>query len=173
LLVPEDKSGLNEGFAVIGKSADGETCEGSEGVVEKCNEWPRKESAVAVCGEVEFRHQPGRAGPHVRSKPRGERFDFIGEQAVEEEVGYDQVIVWRGRLKCADVRDLDLDAVAVGAGPARELGQHGRTGVDSVDEDCGIVCEQACSEPAVAIAQDESPAMVREAVKKRTSAPRE
>jgi len=158
---------------MVRKGATVETCENSKDLVKERNQGPREESTEPVCGEAEFRHDPGSVGAQVGTNTCGERRNFIRCEAVEEEVGHDKVIGCRRRLPCADVSDLDVNAAAVMSGAAHEFGEHGRAGVDSADTDRRIFGQQARGESAVAIAQDQRPAVMVEAVKKRASAPPE
>ena len=158
-LLLQDESGLRNCLPVVGKGANSETGENSEGPVKKRDQRLGNESSEAVRGEAEFRNNPGSTGLQVVTNPEGKRGNFISGEAVEKEVGHDQVIGCRRRFPCADVGNLDVNAVGLRAGAASEFREHGRTGVDSVDNDGRIFGQQAGNESAVAIAQDFSGAL--------------
>ena len=93
--------------------------------------------------------------------------DLVGGEAVEEEVGDDEVVggLWRRREgEC--VRTVCAEASGSGdvrrVGAPREDAEHGGAEVDGVDEDIWIVGEKRRGEAAVSVAEDEGAAAAAE-----------
>jgi hypothetical protein len=79
-------------------------------------------------------------------------------EAIEKEMGDDEVVRVGGWLPLAGVFEVSLDAVRVRAGAAEQGIEHGGTGVDSVDLNGWVGAEQALSEASVTVAEDKGAA---------------
>jgi hypothetical protein len=106
--------------------------------------------------DAEVGDEPEGLGGEVRSDLGDEDFELGLGEAVEEEVGDDQVVFFRGRgAEGEGVGFVGLEAIGErGATLAKEM-EHGGAGVDSFGLEVGVLSEELGEEAAVAVAQDE------------------
>jgi len=143
---------------VVGQTADGESREQAEGAVENGDEGTGYQAAEGGGGDGEFRDEPEGVGGENGAEIGGEGVDFRSGEAVEEEVGDDQVVGGGRWGESAEVGDLGANALGVRAGSADKGAEHSRTGVDGVDVNVGVGAEQAGGEASVAVAEDKGAA---------------
>jgi hypothetical protein len=140
---------------VVGEVAGGETGEEAEGAVEGGDKGAGDEAAEGVWGDGELGDYPLGLGSGCDAEGCGEEVDLGGGEAVEEEVGDDEVVRRVGRVESAGVGLVGADTRAVAAGALEQGAEHGGAGVDGVDLDQRIGAEKAGGEAAVAVAEDE------------------
>ena len=109
----ECESSLRQSLAVIGQTLDPQAGEQSEGPVEQGNQRAGHEFAVWTRWDSEFGDEPLRRGMDVGSDSRGKCGHFAGGEAVEKEVGRDQVVMGDGGYPRAGIAEVAGDAVCV------------------------------------------------------------
>lgn len=159
---------LDHGCCMVGEASSAEAGEDTEGEVEGADDDAGREA-----------HRPG-WDTEVGDHPEGvkgerwndtsdERFEFELREAVEKEVGGDQVILSVGsKGESVGVLSLEANCRVEGAGPATLAKQmdHGGAGVDGVGVDTGIGGHQGSEETAISIAEDERPLLMEQAREK-------
>jgi len=155
----ESPAGLDECGAMVGEAIEAEFGEKTEGCVEKGDEGRGDEAAEERWRDCEVGDEPESVLSRDRDKAMGKGGNFFGGQAVEEEVGGDEIVtdVERG-LPVTQVGGFGSEAVCVASGGSAEGGEHFGAGVYGVDADFGIVPEKLRGETAVSVAQHKRPA---------------
>jgi hypothetical protein len=115
LLPNQRKACCCESVAIVGEAAGFEAGQKSERLVEECNQRPGYDWAKPAGGNGELRQNPDRSGTHVEPQSSGQGGDLACGQAIEKEMGCDEVIVRHRRVKEADVGDVSFYAAGVGA----------------------------------------------------------
>lgn len=111
--------------------------------------------------------RPGRGHAEVRKQPAGVRQcgggelshhgrEFFRAEAIEDEVGDDEIVAGRGRFPREYVGVDKLDPCGRTGPGAGEL-KHGSAGIDAGDFGPRMAAEQLGKESAVAFAEDEDP----------------
>ncbi len=138
-----------------GKLAEGEAGEEAEGAVEGQDQGTCDEAAEAGVWDGELRDQPSGLGEGRCAEGCGEGLDLGGGEAVEEEVGHDEVVrrVWGA--EGAGIGVVSVNAGGVVSGPMQQGVEHGGAGIDGVNAENGSGAKQAGGEAAIAIAEDE------------------
>jgi hypothetical protein len=156
LMGDSGQAGLGEGRGVVGEAGGAETGEEAEGEVEGADE--------ELCGEThgarwdaEVGDQPEGSGMQVLCDAGDESVELGLGEAVEEEVGDDEVVGTFQRVdECVGVVRAQAKS-GVGrccfATLAEEL-EHGGAGVDCVGVELGVVLEELGEEATVTVAQD-------------------
>lgn len=85
-------AGAHEGLMVIGQAADGEAGEPAESEIEGGDERLSDQAAEPAAWHCEIRNDPKAVLVDVAAQARGERFHFSGVEAVEKEVGEEQIV---------------------------------------------------------------------------------
>jgi hypothetical protein len=138
--------------------ADAQAGEDAEGGVEGGDDEAARGGAQTQ-GDLEFRDDPEGSGSEVGAEAEGERGGFLGREAIEKEVGGDEVIraIGVGGRKGANVGagGGEAGSGAEASGARGETAQHGRAAIDGVGAEMGSGGEQAGEETAVSIAEDE------------------
>lgn len=152
------EAGLGEQGLPGGNAADAEAREKAKGGIKSGDESAGDESAeTAAGGNLKFRDEPERAGSEVRAEAGDEGGGFRFGQAIEEEVGDDEVVAVGGRVEAAGVGAGGGEpmARADAGGSVGEQAEHGGAEVDGVGVEIRMAGEKTGEEAAVAIAQDE------------------
>jgi len=146
---------MGQSVPMIGQLADPEAGEQSEGAVEQGNQRASYKSAGESGRDCKFGDEPLRRGEGAASDSRGENVDFFGCEAVEKEVGSDQVVMGGGGLTGAGICEVGSHPVWISIGGQDELVEHRRAGVNRIDQECWILGEEPGGEAAIAITQNE------------------
>jgi len=153
---PESPVGGSKYLAVVGEAVNAEIGEQAEGVIKKCDQGRSNRTAKTAWRNGEVGDDPKGIRGGRGDQPVGQIGDFLGSQAVEKEMGNDKVILdFSFRAPVADVGNFDGDAVAVPACLFLQRTKHLPAGVDCADLDFWISAEQAGSEAAIAVAQNQ------------------
>ncbi len=153
------ESGLGEEGAPGWDLADGETGEETEGRVEEGDEGAGAGCAEAATGgDLKLGDEPAGSGGEMGAKAGDEAGGFVLGEAIEKEVGDDEVVAVGGGLVGAGVGAGDREAVihSDAARPVAEEAEHGGAEVDGVGVERGIGGEEAGEEAAVSITENES-----------------
>jgi hypothetical protein len=148
------EAGSGEGRGVIGQGVGAEAGEDAEGKVEAADVGSGDEVHEAGGWNAEVGDEPEGSRGEVRGDVSDEGFEFGLGEAIEKEVGDDEVVLlcW---VKSEGVAVVGLEASSVkGAALAEEM-EHGGAGVDSVGLEVGVLREETGEEAAVAVAEDE------------------
>ncbi len=130
------EAGGGEGHLRVGKPGDAEAGEDAEGQVERADVEGGKGAEDRCLGDGEVREEPEGAGGGIRGEGLGQGGEFSRGEAVEEEVGDDEVSVLRrsdgegGSLESAD-------AVQEGLAATAEELKHGGAGIDGQGTEVG------------------------------------
>lgn len=148
----DETSGLQGGI-VVGQAGDAKPGEDAKCEVQKPNQQIRGNAhSTRRNGEVSYDPEGSRSKEGRNLS--GDLIDFRLYEAVEEEVGDDEVILdFRGRGK----KDQGVGLVCAQDGIRRAVVskkfEHDTAGIDSVGLQRGILSEEACKEAAVAVAK--------------------
>ena len=151
------EAGGGEGGLGVGEAGDAEAGEDAEGEVEEADVEGGEGRRMGLGGMAKSERSQRVPGAGVRGDSVGEGLKFGLGEAVEEEVGDDEVGAWGwcdgegGGLEGADAFGIGLAAVV-------EEVKHGGAGVDGEGAEVGSACQEAGEEAAVAVAEDEGSA---------------
>lgn len=164
VLFEEGEAGLAEGGGVVREAGGAESGEEAEGEVEEPNESVGGEAERAGW-DAEVGEEPEGAGCEVGDETGGELIELRLGEAIEKEVGDDEVVEAVG-LEGDGVGRVGLEARfgggGGGAGSMAEEVEHGGTEIDGVGVKAWIAGEEVGEEAAVAVAKDEDAAGVQE-----------
>jgi len=146
---------MGQSVPMIGQLADPEAGEQSEGAVEQGNQGASYKFTEESSRDSEFRDEPRGCWIDAASDSRGENVDFFGCEAVEKEVGSDQVVMGGGGLPGAGICEVGSHPVWISIGGQDELVEHRRAGVNRIDLECWILGEEPGGEAAIAITENE------------------
>jgi hypothetical protein len=158
--VEADEAVAVESGGVVWEASGAEAGEGSEGEVEEPDESAGGE-AEGAGGDAEVGEEPEGSGAEMGREPGDELVELGLGEAVEEEVGDDEV-EGAVRLKGAGIGLVGGEAVGCGCGSLSEEVEHLRAEVDGDGVEAGVGCQQAGEEAASAVAEDEGSAGVEE-----------
>ena len=158
-----DQTGPGEGGGVIGKTGDAEACQKAEGEIQGADE---NSCGIAGCAgwDAEVGYEPETVGRKGGREAPGEIVHLVLGEAIEEEVGDDEV-GWGG----GDVGEgallvgLEARAGVDGRGPAVEELQHGGADVYGIGVELTIAFEELGEEAAVAVAENQGSSTIVEA----------
>jgi len=175
VLACQEESAVAESGAMVRERAPIESSEQAEGAVKSGYERACEEAAKCVFGDCEFREYPHGARCDGLPQITGEHLNFVGCEAIEDEVADDEIVpgpivLTKIRPPVADVSPMGLNPCGVRSGAAKKCVEHRRACVDGVDLDFGIRPKQASNESAVAVAEYESPPALCERGKKCAAA---
>ena len=88
----ESKSGAVESGAVVGKPAYTQACQPAKDSIKHKNQWPRDEMAKRPVGNSEFGDEPEAVGRKGWAERDCQRRYFFRSEAIEEKVGYYEVV---------------------------------------------------------------------------------
>jgi len=144
---------------MVGEALEAEMGEKTEGCVEKGDKGRGDEAAEERWRDGEVGDEPEGVLSRDRDEAMGKGGNFFGGQAVEEEVGGDEIVtdVERG-LPVAEVGRFWSEAVCVASGGSAEGGEHFGAGIYGVDANFRIVPEELRGETAVSVAKHKRPA---------------
>jgi hypothetical protein len=153
---------LREGGDVVGEMGGSETGEDAECEIE-CADGEFCWKPHRAAGDAEVRGEPESSGGEGGSDAGDEGFECGLGEAVEEEVGDDEVVgfCFDGEGQGAGVVDLET----VGGGrfaPLAEELEHGGAGVDCIGLDVWVASEKLREEATVSIAEDECLSLLEE-----------
>jgi len=161
-----------EDRGVIGEMADAQASEQGEGAVESGDDQAGGEDGEAgtMSGDLEFGDEPAGVGGTGGDDDGGEALDLGRGEAVEEEMGDDEVVggaIVNGGGARVELERIEAMGAHAGGGAgagdaAAEQSEHTGAGVDSVGVKLRVETEKAGEETAVAIAEDESAAGAHE-----------
>ena len=162
------EAGSGERGGVVGQVGGAQASEQTEGQIEAADIELRREVHGAV-GDAEVGDEPECSRGERGRNACDEGIEVGLDEAVEKEVGNGEVAV-RRRREGASVAVMGVKA---GCGDRRQdwaerrcsaakKFEHDGAGVDRVGFDGGVLSEQACEEAAIAVAEDECVAAVRE-----------
>jgi hypothetical protein len=154
LVGDSSEAGLREGCSVVGEAGGAETGEEAEGEIEAADEELCRDTQGAG-GDAEVGDEPEGSGSEGGNDASDERVEFGLGEAVEEEVGDDEIVSLCGREgDGVGVMGAEADG-GVGsccfAALAEEL-KHRRTGVDYVGAEIRVLLEELGEEASVAVA---------------------
>jgi hypothetical protein len=162
------EASVGERGGVIGEAGGAEVGEDAEGQIEGSDEESGREAHEAG-GDAEVGDEPERVGGEAGDDAGDQGFEVGLGEAVEEEVGYDEIVgfcwgVWGWEGEGAGL--VGFEAVeGVGGGcfavAAEEL-EHGGAGVDCIGLEVGVLGEELGEEAAVAVAEDEGALLLEE-----------
>src|ERR1700733_8958938 len=141
-----------------------------EAEIENLDEGPRHEPPEPAFGNGELRDDPLCLSRCAGAQAVCESRDFVRREAVEKEVGDDQVVVRVGRLPTACIGLVRAHAIVKNTGIALEFAQHRRAGIDGVNLNIWICLEQAGCKTAVSISENKRGAAVVEFVEEAAAA---
>jgi len=161
------KADAAEGLGVVGQAGDAEAGEEAEREVEGADEVAGEEVEGAGGGRnAEVGEEPKAARGEVRSEAGGQAVELGFGEAIEEEVGDDEVVRARG-LEGEGVRLMGLEADGCGGrGGMRALTEeveHGGAEIDGVGVELRVAGEELGEEAAVPITEQEGSAGLEEA----------
>lgn len=158
------EAGSAEGGGVVGKLRDAKTGEQAEGEVEEADQSLCR-AAEQARGNAEVGEKPKRSRGEMGSRSGDEPIEFGLGEAIEEEVGDDEVVGVRG-LEGAGIDLVGLEAGECTARSTPEKVEHGGAEVDGVGLEMAVAGQEGCEKAAVSVAEDESLAGCEEAWKK-------
>jgi hypothetical protein len=151
---------------VIGEVGGAEVGEDAEAEVEAANEEFGGEFCE-VGGDLEVGEEPERVGLHVLCDAADEGVELGLSEAVEKEVGYNEIVVaCESEGEGVGLFGAQAMSGAGGDGFAAltEKLEHGSAGVDGEDMDVWVSGEERSGEAAVSVTEDEGAAAVVELV---------
>ncbi len=148
----EARSG--EGGLWIGKLLYAEAGEDAEGEIEAADVEVGEGSKKPRRGVAEVGEKPEGAGTEMGCEVPGEGVELGLGEAVEEEVGDDEVGFGRGcEGECGGVEG--AEAIGGGVAAIAEEEEHGGAGIDGEGVEVGLLGEESGKEAAVAVAENE------------------
>jgi len=157
LLVDAHQTGASEGGVVVWQGSDPQAGEDPEGEVEESDEELCGPSEWAG-GDAEVRDEPQGVGRQPGSESGGEEVELGLGEAVQEEVGDDQIVRVQGwgfrKGQGVGVVRVKLDrGSAVGLALLAEQPEHGKACIDGISLSLRILVEEPGEEAAISVAQ--------------------
>ena len=133
-------AGGRQRSCMVGELRGAEARQQTEGVIEDSDQ-NAGEGADPIGGDAEVGDEPQGSGFQVRGEVADEAVEFCLREAVEEEVGDDEVI-GLGRDKGESRGVVGLNAAPIGGAVRCQQVQHGSTCVDCFGLESRIRCEE-------------------------------
>lgn len=161
MLAESRETGVAKDGGVVGEAGDAEAGEQAEGEIEGADEQGGGDSKGAARGDAEVGDDPEGVGGEVGAEGGEEGLELGRREAVEDEVGGDEVEGGVGLesggegVGVAEVGLLYLEAWGEGVTALGEELEHAGAGVDGEGVEVGVGAQEGMEEAAVAVAEDE------------------